>query len=59
LDILIDFITDLSFVEEHTFIIIITNRLFKGIIFQLTKAITAEIVAKELFKCFIQYHGIF
>jgi hypothetical protein len=53
-----NFITNLPLVEGYTFVMVITDKLFKGVIFQPMKAITAEIVAKELLKCFIRYHGI-
>lgn len=57
-DISIDFITDLPTVDGHSFIMVITDRLFKSVIFQPMRTIKTQSVAEEFLKCFIRHHGL-
>jgi predicted aspartyl protease len=56
-EISIDFITDLPSSNENTFLMVITDRLFKSVILQPMKSITTEVVAETLCWCLFQHHG--
>jgi predicted aspartyl protease len=56
-EISIDFITDLPLSDGNTFLMVITDRLFKNVIFQPMKTITAEAVAETLCWCLFRHHG--
>jgi transposase InsO family protein len=58
-DISVDFITDLppSGPDQVTTVMVITDRLFKSVIFQPMTTITTESVADALMECLIRHHG--
>jgi transposase InsO family protein/predicted aspartyl protease len=58
-DISVDFITGLppSGPDETTSIMVITDRLFKSVIFQPMASTTSEAVADALLDCLIRHHG--
>jgi Integrase core domain. len=55
----VDFVTELppSGPEGMTNIMVITDRLFKTVIFEPMKTITTGDVAEKLIQCFIRYYG--
>lgn len=55
----IDFVTDLppSGPDQATNIMVITERLFKDVIFERIASITTEAVAERLVDCLIRHHG--
>lgn len=53
-----DFITDLPRVEGHDACFVITDRLSKGVIFELICLMTAESTAKTLIHAVNRHHGL-
>lgn len=58
-EISIDFVTDLpSSKSGATFVMVVTDRLFKSCIFRAMKDITVDAVISALIECLIQHHGL-
>lgn len=56
-EISMDFITDLPLSNGCTTLMVITDRLSKGVILEPMEFITAEAVATRFIKCFVRHHG--
>jgi transposase InsO family protein len=53
-----DFITGLPLSQGYTDLLVITDRLGKGVILELYSSLTTEAVAKTFIRVFYRYHGL-